>query len=431
MRRLLFVYFLSPILIYGQTSAITVPEIGKACPDFALTNIQYYNKDKVTLSDFRGKHLILDFFSQGCTSCFASFPKVNLLQKEFQDRVDIILVGSARGDKIKETYEKFRSRQKLDLAVTYELELLDRWEIHRFPHILWIDDKGIVKAITAGDLSAQNIQAFLEGKDFDFFDKSKKATTKMETEYNHNKPFLVDGNGGKSDDFLFRSLLAEWKGNTSIQIPSTIDSKDGRFECLGSIPWHLYRLAYTGSTYYLEDYGKFFHLPFLEVEDSIHFRFDTYNKKNVFNYSLIVPSSKATREYLMGVMQRDLKDYFGYEVSIEKRIVPYWRLIADKPAKKRLANTSGTVLRNVSHTGFSLKNVPMKEVILTIWGYHQMEPPFIDETGIDYNIDLEIDVLLTDLKAIQKAFRKKGLILERGTKEMPAIVIRDPQQPVN
>src|SRR5438309_1226849 len=85
------------------------PEIGKPCPDFTLNEIYNYPKSKASLQDFKGKWLILDFWSRGCTACIQSFPKLNELTKEFKDKVQIVLVGV--DDKlIRKMYEKFRQK---------------------------------------------------------------------------------------------------------------------------------------------------------------------------------------------------------------------------------------------------------------------------------------------------------------------------------
>src|SRR6266487_544306 len=93
------------------------PEIGKPCPDFTLNGILNYPKSKASLQDFKGKWLILDFWSRGCSACIASFPKLNELTKEFKDKAQIVLVGIDENDKlIRKMYEKFR--QKYDLSLT-------------------------------------------------------------------------------------------------------------------------------------------------------------------------------------------------------------------------------------------------------------------------------------------------------------------------
>ena len=62
-----------------------------------------------------------------------------------------------------------------------------------------------------------------------------------------------------------------------------------------------------------------------------------------------------------------------------------------------------------------------------------MGEPFIDNTEIDYLIDFDITKEELDyfddhdLENVQKFLKKLGLYLERGTKPMKVVVIRDPK----
>ena len=69
------------------------PIVGDTCPGFILKEVHYYTSKSASLNTFRGKPLILDFFSVGCVSCFKSFPHVNELYEEYKDRMQYMLVG--------------------------------------------------------------------------------------------------------------------------------------------------------------------------------------------------------------------------------------------------------------------------------------------------------------------------------------------------
>ena len=71
--------------LMAQDIILKSPEVGRPIPKFTLSDIQYYEKKNVSQADFIGKWLILDFFSESCSACFKSFPKINELQKEFKD----------------------------------------------------------------------------------------------------------------------------------------------------------------------------------------------------------------------------------------------------------------------------------------------------------------------------------------------------------
>src|ERR1700730_16597752 len=68
--------------------------IGKPCPSYIFENIQNYSKNQVSLSELKGKWLILDFWNNGCLGCVQSFPRINELAKQFAEKVQFILIGN-------------------------------------------------------------------------------------------------------------------------------------------------------------------------------------------------------------------------------------------------------------------------------------------------------------------------------------------------
>ena len=58
-----------------------------------LGNVLNYHRSKLSLGDFAGKYIILDFWNQGCVPCIAAFPEIDSLQKHFKDKLQIILVN--------------------------------------------------------------------------------------------------------------------------------------------------------------------------------------------------------------------------------------------------------------------------------------------------------------------------------------------------
>lgn len=76
----------------GQSNAI---EIGKDAPDFTLTDTA---GQKISLSDFKGKAVILNFFASWCPPCRAEIPDFIELQKAYGDKgftfVGVSLTGA-------------------------------------------------------------------------------------------------------------------------------------------------------------------------------------------------------------------------------------------------------------------------------------------------------------------------------------------------
>ncbi|MBL4905768.1 MAG: TlpA family protein disulfide reductase [Flavobacteriaceae bacterium] len=434
-------------LVLQADNTNTFPEIGKPMPDFMLKNIQYYDKQEASLKDFRGKWLILDFWNRLCKTCIASFPKVNKLRKEFRGKVEFVLVGRNDGkyySGAKKLYERVRDKHNLDLPLVYDANLVEKFGVTSVPHIIWIDDKGIVRAVTMGaDLNAENLEAFLSGETPKVFHKPNAyEEQEMRRNYNYKKPLLIDGNGGKGDNFLYRSLLTgknEYVFNAaspSCFIPFRKKNEYGsKFSVVNSGIQYLYKLAY-GDTIrpnpdilsWKSGYGKWLRMPILEVTDSSDFKRDYITGKGIYSYELIVPEDRNKNTlFRQKIMQRDLQNYFNYDVNVETRLMPYWRVITTKNTNKKLI-TKGeeTAIRGDSYQNIELINIPMEKLISIMWGYHQIEPPFIDETGIKQNIDITLKGNLTKFKEFRQALKENGIELVKSKKEMKVIVIRDP-----
>jgi thiol-disulfide isomerase/thioredoxin len=424
----------------GQPNAKeNLPEIGKPLPDFFFKSLIYFTKNQASLLDFRDKWLVLDFWSTGCVSCVESFPKINKIQIEFKDRLQFLMIGW--DDKyIRPTYEKLRQRYDLKLALAYDTLLFKRFGIYSVPRIIIVDRNGIVRAITSSsEITEENMEALISGKQIEF------AKINGSGDFDHidfGKPILTNGNGEADTDFLYRSLLSRWKPSISIQMQDFSEAfnwsnylKTGIQETGLDLNF-LYRIAFSGYYYFTPYdtavYGRFWPSPVLETRDSSAFVsvFHGTTVKNIYCYSLIVPPEKATNKNLQELMQKDLKNYFGFEVSLENRKMPYWRLTASDSAKIKLLTKGGAPDYPTSKgsSGFILKNMPIRFLIGIILNHHAKISPILDETGLEGNIDITIDALVTNFDELLKSLKKNGLDLIRSEKIMKVIVIRDKKE---
>ena len=64
------------------------PELG---PDFSLVSL---DGEIVSLSDYRGRVVLLDFWASWCKPCIRTFPAVHELHEQFVDRETALLVVS-------------------------------------------------------------------------------------------------------------------------------------------------------------------------------------------------------------------------------------------------------------------------------------------------------------------------------------------------
>lgn len=399
-------------------------DIGKPIPAFTLANLKYYLKKSVSSNDLKGQWYILDLWSKWCSACLKSLPENNKLQQQYQDRIQIILVGlQDRENQIQPLYEKFRTKLNLNFPVVFDSTIFAKWDVKAVPFIIVVDPKGVVRGLTY-KLSAELIESLLSETTQFLPNLSEKV------EYNTQLPLLTYNNGGSDTSYLFRSLLTQWKYTMPVGEPAEIYQGKPSFEGFRLTVEQLYCMAYMGRDKIRDadslDGLRLYSSIINEVNDKFLVGFDS--ERNLYSYSLSVPSAKANRKYMMQVMQTDLKNYFGYVVAFETREMPYWSVVASEKAKMKLKTKGGNWEKSTSsHAGFNFINSPPSSIISFLTSYNPSEPPFIDETSIKGNIDIKVDALLTDFNDFRKGLEANGLFLVKKEKEMKVLVIRDPK----
>jgi len=441
--RIIFVFFvlLLPNLGFGQMAMPKVyPRVGEPCPDFTLNNIAYYPKKQASLHDFRGKWLVLDFWTEHCGGCIVSFPKVSAMQEQFGEKVQFMMVGPKYRDNFAEHfYSRYRDRENLLMPCAFDSVLANhQWDIPTTPHLVIIDDKGIVRGITVA-LYKEQIEEFLIGGNPDLMPKNDPGDTiDHRIPWDDQRPFLVNGNGGVDSAFLYRSIisrvnLARQHAGASGDLPSAV--KSGRIEMIGYPLDMLFNYAYFGN--YLPagepgdaDYGKIRNRPILEIQDSSVFEYSVGQSKNLFAYSLILPIKNLSQQKLLEGLQHDLCQNFGYTASIETRKLPCWRLTANPDAIKNLLSKKDhqptAIVRTKS--GFKAKNYPFINILQRVYGVAGQKEVIYDDTGISgrTNIDVTIeDDLWLNMDDVVKAVHSIGLELLPSDRQMKVLVIRD------
>ncbi|MCW3091420.1 MAG: hypothetical protein JWP81_2489 [Ferruginibacter sp.] len=301
-----------------MTAKIPALETGDRIPAITIDHLYNYPASSVRLTDFKGKLLLLDFWSTWCGSCIEGFPKMQALQKEFGSRLQVLLVNTYQGDDIKKVKPFFAKRKALtgeEVSLPYSLlqgSLLAYFP-HRFvPHYVWIDASGRVVAITSQlEVTSKNIRAILNG------DPVALHTKNDQLEFDTKKPLFVNGNGGSGGPFLYRSMLTPYIEGLGCSSGISRDSagKISRFYLLNSSLWILLKSAYPALSNFplnsivVKTKHAAMHLPGTGVET------DVYDAS--FCYELSLPPSSY--EALQAYMQQDIARALKIGVSMEER----------------------------------------------------------------------------------------------------------------
>lgn len=408
------------------------PVEGQMCPAFSLQKVEYYKKKSASLTDFRGKWLILYFWADGCPAAVQGFKRMNEIQSTFSDRLQVMLIANndERNKNTRELYEKFRKQYNYRLSIAYDERLFRRFVGKAaIPHVVILRPDGIVHAVTFVDISfSQSIADLLAGKQVKFQPKYNAYNAQIKPFFYRNKPLRIDGNGGESTDFLYRSLLSKADTNYHYSLTRTLREQisKGQFQVMGASLLDLYKYAYLGTIRWSMG-DSLYHLlsPKVEVEIQSLNSIDSCRifGKGCYDYSLIVPKERATEDFVMQFMQRDLMNYFGYEATVEVREMPYWKLVVSDPKKLKYAIDAKDSVY-LDHATLKIFSGKPRHLLGTIDVYNTTDA-LLDSTGITRNIRIDIDGDLSNLEHVRKEIRKNGLNLVRDLLPMKVLVLRD------
>lgn len=400
------------------------PQVGSVSPKWELTGVTHFSKRNVSLHDFAGKWLILDFWGVSCTSCIKSFPKLNELQQQFKDNIQIVLVASNKKAQVKNTqqlYERVVAKCKLELPSAYDSSLFRLFDVGGVPHVVIIDPSSVIRAVTySSEVTESNLKEMIGGtfpplqqKGSVYYTLVSQPTTQPSVELREEE--------------VFQSSLRKTRYTDPFQM--SINVKDnlpyGYYRNTKASLSLLYKIAYLGETgWTMNDslYLKVWPQVIVAAEEADPFVSDSIKNSDFYNYFLQVPLGKSSKSYLMWAMQCDLKKYFSYNVKFEKRLMPCLALVQTGDTGKIRAK-GGTKEIISSNGGLRMQNQSIHQLLLEIDFYYPALGPFIDETGITTRIDISLDTLLLDFEDLKKALSVNGLGFRTVYKEFDVLVL--------
>jgi thiol-disulfide isomerase/thioredoxin len=178
--------------------------IGDTLPGITIENVYNYPVSKIQLSQLNNKLVILDFWSRYCASCIAAFPKLDSIQKEFNQQVQVITISDfTNKEELFKTPGKYKPTKNTRLPVSLFNEELAAYFPHEMvSHIVWIN-KGRIAAITGGDyVTREHIQELLSTTTVDW------PVKKDVPDFDYRQPMLtLKQSGIPSPAFLYYSAL--------------------------------------------------------------------------------------------------------------------------------------------------------------------------------------------------------------------------------
>ncbi len=397
----------------GQMKALKVGDRFPAAMEHRLLN---YKSTTINLDELQDKVVILDFFDTFCSNCIAAMPKLQKLQNELGDKLQIIVVtwqDSATISKFLRT-NQYLKENKVKLPIIVSDTVLSKLIVHKgLPHVAWLY-KNKVAAITFADFSkAEHVERLYQ---------DGKIQLPLKNDFENNQPEApVVVNSVRSD--RGGSILTGYRdGATEHGFLIYRDTMGyGTYGTLKNVPL----LAA-----YISMWSKVKKPKFLLNKERIVWEVADSNKYNYLSDKL------SYREWLMDhgicyerkIMRHvddlefaksaleDLNQLLGLDVYWDERISDCLEL------KKLPANKVNRQTAMQKTDGGDTMMIEGTDVLTFAVDMTKKYPPCIDLVKTD--IKMEIGEFKT-LEELNLQLAKYGLVISKGRRAIEVLVIKE------
>ncbi len=151
---LTLVVIVTGLLLVSGCGLEAAPEIGYPAPDFTLTDL---DGSEVSLSNFRGKVVFLNFWAVGCPPCRFEMPAMEEVYQKYSNE-DVVIIGvdldgpmNIVGDYVRD-YIEFNG-YSWTFVIDSTGEVAVDYLITSIPTSFFIDKDGIIRALQTGAMS--------------------------------------------------------------------------------------------------------------------------------------------------------------------------------------------------------------------------------------------------------------------------------------
>ncbi len=146
------------IVSFNQAGAQTInrPHVGAPLSNFNLTDIR---GQRVQLSDYQGKVVLVNAWATWCPPCRAEMPDINSYYQAHQKDGFMVLAVNAGDPQSSAATFAQSNHLAFPVLLDFDLRLLDGYGIHDFPTSIVVGRDGRVKYIQVGMFSPQALDA--------------------------------------------------------------------------------------------------------------------------------------------------------------------------------------------------------------------------------------------------------------------------------
>ncbi len=146
----------------SDPEAYLPPVLPRPAPDFALNNLA---EKKVSLENFRGKVVLLDFWATWCKPCVKSMPALQKLHDQFASK-NFTVLGISTDEDGKKKVEAFIKKHKIAYPILLDAEANPAWEAYKVkvvPMMFLVDPKGQIVRQWVGEADMKDVENAIAG----------------------------------------------------------------------------------------------------------------------------------------------------------------------------------------------------------------------------------------------------------------------------
>lgn len=132
--------------VHLKTSA----KVGEPAPAFELETV---TGEKVSLADFRGKPVVLNFFTTWCGPCIDEMPELESFQARYSGQIPLLVIDR-REPKNRVASFAADNKSKLSFLMDYKDDISRAYGIKGQPETMIIDGNGVVRRYIVGGMTA-------------------------------------------------------------------------------------------------------------------------------------------------------------------------------------------------------------------------------------------------------------------------------------
>lgn len=423
----LFSYFVSAFTLGGYCQKI---QIGQVVPDVVIENVINTGKDRIRLSDFSGKALVIDFWGTTCISCIAVLPKLQSIQQTYKDRLQVITVTKLdTKEKVEHTLQRFKATRDVTLPVAVgDTVLASLFPYQLVSHVVWIDENRVLRAITPSDyIEFYNVDSLLGNRPLHWPVKNDVLS------YDRELPFLQLAQPGiVQPTFLHYSLLTGHLAGISPGNGRKVDSVN-QTATISFFNVTLLTLVKIALDYRISANQKEF---VIDVRDKSRIikpagqYTSEWLKENTYSYYITLPAhidESISEEVVMADLTKWLL-VAGIRVSKQWREVPCLVITSIDSNYRLLRSKGGDYLNELQEQDKKLINAPF-DVLVSYLNSKATEFPWVvDETGMTTSDRVDVIIDGNAIKGevqLEKALSKYGLRVTAAKRKRMMYIIED------